>query len=94
MAQVVLENIYKTFPLRQGEQEQEANTTENASPDAPRSTSNTVLRRINLTVEDGEFMVLVFYLCLALQRLLLYFVIGCLLFHFPHSVYYSVLSFY
>ena len=59
MAQVVLENIYKTFPLRQGEQEQEANTTENASPDAPRSTSNTVLRRINLTVEDGEFMVLV-----------------------------------
>jgi multiple sugar transport system ATP-binding protein len=59
MAQVVLENIYKTFPLRQGEKEQEANTTENASPDAPRSTSNTVLRRINLTVEDGEFMVLV-----------------------------------
>jgi len=59
MAQVVLENIYKTFPLRQGEQEQEANTAENASPDAPRSTSNTVLRRINLTVEDGEFMVLV-----------------------------------
>ncbi|NJK76098.1 MAG: ATP-binding cassette domain-containing protein [Microcoleus sp. SU_5_6] len=60
MAQVVLENIYKNFPLRQGEQEKEANTSESVSPDADtRLLSNTVLRRINLTVEDGEFMVLV-----------------------------------
>ncbi len=59
MAKVVLENIYKSFPLRQGEPEKQANTTENASPDSSHSTSNTVLRRINLTIEDGEFMVLV-----------------------------------
>src|SRR6478672_6170679 len=60
MAQVVLENIYKSFPLRQGEQEKEANTVaENVSPVADRPASNSVLRRINLTVEDGEFMVLV-----------------------------------
>ncbi|MEG3927482.1 ATP-binding cassette domain-containing protein [Microcoleus sp. T3_D1] len=60
MAQVVLENIYKSFPLRQGEQEKEANTVaESVSPIADRPASNSVLRRINLTVEDGEFMVLV-----------------------------------
>ncbi|MEG5039974.1 MULTISPECIES: ATP-binding cassette domain-containing protein [unclassified Microcoleus] len=60
MAQVVLENIYKSFPLRQGEQEKEANTlAESVSPVADRPSSNSVLRRINLTVEDGEFMVLV-----------------------------------
>ncbi|MEG4582296.1 ABC transporter ATP-binding protein [Microcoleus sp. MON1_C5] len=60
MAQVVLENIYKSFPLRQGEQEKEGNTVaESVSPLADRPSSNSVLRRINLTVEDGEFMVLV-----------------------------------
>ena len=60
MAQVVLENIYKSFPLRQGEQEKEANTVaETVSPVADSPSSNSVLRRINLTVEDGEFMVLV-----------------------------------
>jgi multiple sugar transport system ATP-binding protein len=59
MAKVVLENIYKSFPLRQGEPEKEANTAENTSPDSSHSTSNTVLRRINLTIKDGEFMVLV-----------------------------------
>ena len=60
MAQVVLENIYTSFPLRQGEPEKATNSeAESVSPEAPSSTSNTVLRRINLTVEDGEFMVLV-----------------------------------
>jgi multiple sugar transport system ATP-binding protein len=60
MAKVVLENIYKSFPLRQGEQEKKANNVvESVSPEASGSTSNSVLRRINLTVEDGEFMVLV-----------------------------------
>ena len=59
MAKVVLENIYKSFPLRQGEQEKEADTAENASPHTSGLTSNTILRRINLTIEDGEFMVLV-----------------------------------
>ncbi|MBD0312506.1 MAG: ABC transporter ATP-binding protein [Microcoleus sp. T3-bin5] len=60
MAQVVLENIYKSFPLRQGEQEKDANSVaESVSPVADSPSSNSVLRRINLTVEDGEFMVLV-----------------------------------
>jgi multiple sugar transport system ATP-binding protein len=47
VAQVVLENVYKSFPPRKGE-----GTTH-------RSESVNVLRRINLTVADGEFMVLV-----------------------------------
>jgi multiple sugar transport system ATP-binding protein len=60
MAKVVLENIYKSFPLRQGEQEKAANSVaESVSPEVSNPSSNTVLRRINLTVEDGEFMVLV-----------------------------------
>jgi multiple sugar transport system ATP-binding protein len=60
MAQVVLENIYKSFPLGQGEQEKVANSVaERVSTETPSSPSNTVLRRINLTVLDGEFMVLV-----------------------------------
>ncbi|WP_293340005.1 ATP-binding cassette domain-containing protein [Microcoleus sp. CAWBG58] len=60
MAQVVLENIYKSFPLRQGEQEKVANNVaESVSTETPSSSANTVLRRINLTVLDGEFMVLV-----------------------------------
>jgi multiple sugar transport system ATP-binding protein len=59
MAQVVLENIYKSFPLHQGEQKQELSIAESVSPASPSSLSNIVLRRINLTVEDGEFMVLV-----------------------------------
>jgi len=47
VAQVVLENIYKSFAPRQSDR----------SPQE--EGSGTVLRRINLTVEDGEFMVLV-----------------------------------
>ncbi len=44
MAQVVLENVYKSFPTHKN---------------THRSESAPVLRRINLTVENGEFMVLV-----------------------------------
>ncbi|NJM21589.1 MAG: ABC transporter ATP-binding protein [Richelia sp. SL_2_1] len=51
MAQVVLENVYKSFPTRKGENV--------ASKGAHRSESVNVLRRINLTVKDGEFMVMV-----------------------------------
>jgi len=48
VAQVILENVYKSFPPRKGE----------SSPqDHPEGIS--VLRRINLTIADGEFMVLV-----------------------------------
>jgi len=48
VAQVVLENIYKSFPQRASEQ------SDSASAEAV-----SVLRRIGLTVQDGEFMVLV-----------------------------------
>ncbi len=49
MAQVVLENVYKSFPPRKAEG---IDTTHRAE-------SVNVLRRINLTVVDGEFIVLV-----------------------------------
>ncbi|MDF5729043.1 MAG: ABC transporter ATP-binding protein [Rhizonema sp. PD38] len=48
MAQVVLENVYKSFPTRKGD-----------VASAHRGEGVNVLRRINLTVADGEFMVLV-----------------------------------
>ncbi len=50
MAQVVLENVYKSFPTHKSKV---------ASDNTHRSESAPVLRRINLTVENGEFMVLV-----------------------------------
>lgn len=46
MAKVVLENIYKSFPKFDGKKGQNAQTV-------------TVLRGINLEIQDGEFMVLV-----------------------------------
>ena len=64
MSQVILENVYKSFSPRKGE----SVTLENQSPltfgektDAAqeRAGSVNVLRRINLTIADGEFMVLV-----------------------------------
>ncbi|MDZ8024035.1 MAG: ABC transporter ATP-binding protein [Nostoc sp. DedQUE11] len=64
MAEVVLENVYKSFSPRQGE----TVTSQTQSPlkagektDAARERGESinVLRRINLTIADGEFMVLV-----------------------------------
>lgn len=55
MAQVVLENVYKSFPPRKGE----GVTTQQSSPEKEGADSINVLRRINLTIADGEFMVLV-----------------------------------
>ena len=51
MAQVVLENVYKSFPNHKAENV--------AFKGAHRTESVNVLRRINLTVKDGEFMVMV-----------------------------------
>ncbi len=50
MAQVVLENVYKSFPSRPGSR---------ASGATAETDAVAILRRINLNVEDGEFMVLV-----------------------------------
>lgn len=58
MAKVVLENVYKSFPPRKGEGVATSTQTTNKS-DAARLEGVSVLRRINLTIADGEFMVLV-----------------------------------
>ncbi|MFN6563423.1 MAG: ABC transporter ATP-binding protein [Nostoc sp. ChiSLP01] len=64
MSEVILENVYKSFSPRQGE----SATSQTQSPlkggektDASRERAESinVLRRINLTIPDGEFMVLV-----------------------------------
>ncbi|MBD2580375.1 ATP-binding cassette domain-containing protein [Oscillatoria sp. FACHB-1406] len=54
MAKVVLDKIYKSYPARRGEA---PSSTADGSKSQANSTS--VLRSINLTIEDGEFMVLV-----------------------------------
>lgn len=62
MAQVVLENIYKTFPRGKGEsvasQTSPSHRPKSDATPEPSAVIN-VLRRINLTITDGEFMVLV-----------------------------------
>ncbi|QIR39384.1 ABC transporter ATP-binding protein [Tolypothrix sp. PCC 7910] len=64
MSQVILENIYKSFPPRKGEGiasppplALDSGKKSDAQPERPENIS--VLRRINLTIADGEFMVLV-----------------------------------
>ncbi|MEH2070265.1 MAG: ABC transporter ATP-binding protein [Nostoc sp.] len=64
MSQVVLENVYKSFSPRQGEtvtSQTQSPLTLGEKADTPqeRAGSVNVLRRINLTISDGEFMVLV-----------------------------------
>jgi multiple sugar transport system ATP-binding protein len=54
VAQVVLEEIYKSYPARQGER---IALPESEGGSEPPGTS--VLKRINLTIQDGEFLVLV-----------------------------------
>ncbi|WP_324631127.1 ABC transporter ATP-binding protein [Phormidium sp. CCY1219] len=61
MAQVVIENVYKTYSRRAIAAKSPTDprlVADEASGRSP-SKSAQVLRRINLTVEDGEFMVLV-----------------------------------
>ncbi|WP_315792126.1 ABC transporter ATP-binding protein [Fischerella sp. JS2] len=65
MAQVILENVYKSFPPRRGESVTSKTQLVLNSGDKNKATASkgadsvNVLRRINLTVADGEFMVLV-----------------------------------
>jgi multiple sugar transport system ATP-binding protein len=58
VAQVVLENVYKSFPSRRGENVNSQNPSSKKT-DAESASGVNVLRRINLTIGDGEFMVLV-----------------------------------
>lgn len=61
MAQVVLENVYKSFPKSPGSTITTAAPTVSIpeEPGNPGREGVNVLRRINLTIADGEFMVLV-----------------------------------
>jgi multiple sugar transport system ATP-binding protein len=63
VAQVVLENVYKSFARRPTKREARLANRSDASVDesihAEPPAAVNVLRRINLTVQDGEFMVLV-----------------------------------
>lgn len=68
MAHVVLENVYKSFSGRRGESQAVAEGEFLTAPGervsvrdkaVPQSSATSVLRAINLTVQDGEFMVLV-----------------------------------
>ena len=67
MAKVVFENVYKSYPRRQAEDlsvspARETPKVEREKTHSARKSSTqgvSVLRNINLTVEDGEFMVLV-----------------------------------
>ncbi len=56
VAKVEFENVYKSFPARQSKKDKAAQ----AQLDNTKQSSRvSVLRRINLSIEDGEFMVLV-----------------------------------
>ncbi|MEB3269654.1 MAG: ABC transporter ATP-binding protein [Leptolyngbya sp.] len=57
MAKVVLENLYKTFPQSAPARRDQGEA--GADQADPTAGGSAVLRRINLTVKDGEFMVLV-----------------------------------
>lgn len=60
MAQVFIENVYKSFPPRRGENVVSPTASGKKSDIATEQSGNiNVLRRINLTIPDGEFMVLV-----------------------------------
>ena len=60
MAKVIIENVYKSFPPRRGENVVSATPSSPKQNQAPEPAGNVnVLRRINLTIPDGEFMVLV-----------------------------------
>ncbi|PZD75112.1 Trehalose import ATP-binding protein SugC [Acaryochloris thomasi RCC1774] len=60
MANVVLEDIYKSFPARNRKQKTaEPSATVENTPQGDDAQATNVLRRINLTVADSEFMVLV-----------------------------------
>jgi len=60
VAQVVLENVYKSFSGRKGEKDSRGTEDLSSGGESPvKSPQQAVLRRINLTVKDGEFMVLV-----------------------------------
>ncbi len=63
MAQVVLENVYKSFPVEKFQRtvssQQKLTEIDPSSKPVVSNSHQAVLRRINLTVSDGEFMVLV-----------------------------------
>ncbi|ABW30325.1 ABC transporter ATP-binding protein [Acaryochloris marina] len=69
VAQVIFEDVYKSFPARKGDRTanptsvdpslSSTTSTQPKSKDDTKSDTVTILRHINFSVEDGEFMVLV-----------------------------------
>lgn len=62
MAKIKIENIYKSFPNKNNSNRKSAIAGKNGNLKKSlddRISSNSVLRAVNFTVEDGEFMVLV-----------------------------------
>jgi multiple sugar transport system ATP-binding protein len=66
VAQVVIEDVYKSYPARQGDRTSASVSLPSGalSPDPtkispPGGGGNSILRRINLQIQDGEFLVLV-----------------------------------
>ncbi len=58
MAQVVVENVYKSYSRKKADQKNESEVAVNKTDTKVQSTVS-VLRDINFTVKDGEFLVLV-----------------------------------
>jgi multiple sugar transport system ATP-binding protein len=58
MAHVAIENVYKTFP-RSRQRHETGDELHDKPSSAADQEASTVLKRINLSIEDGEFMVLV-----------------------------------
>ncbi|HAO12103.1 MAG TPA: sugar ABC transporter ATP-binding protein, partial [Planktothrix sp. UBA8407] len=56
MAEVILDNIYKSFPIRRQTSSEETKSSELQESTLTRQA---VLKRVNLNILDGEFMVLV-----------------------------------
>jgi multiple sugar transport system ATP-binding protein len=59
VAQVIFENVYKSFSTSKSEQKAIADKDDSQGKSQSQSNSVVVLRNINLTIQDGEFMVLV-----------------------------------
>ncbi|MGL5872799.1 MAG: ABC transporter ATP-binding protein [Xenococcaceae cyanobacterium] len=59
MAKVVLENVYKSFASRNSDEKRSTTSSKTKFDRETKSNLTNILRCINLTVEDGEFMVLV-----------------------------------
>ena len=59
MAQVVVENVYKSYSRSQADRDDVSSAAKKTDPNLVKSKQVSVLRDINFAVQDGEFLVLV-----------------------------------